>query len=278
MLSRLRAVSSSFLKEITPSFGRLYKLTVVPTKRVSVIGTLPSHWQRPISSFSRFPVRSRSRWNFLTLASQLKSSLKRNPDRIIYGIIGLNTAVFLQWQLARFSLETRGDPYLYQFMRKNFTFSLSETLAHGRLWTALTSMFSHASLGHFAVNMLVLWSFGPVVLGMLGPQSFLQLYFMSGLACHAFNSCYEYIRERSRRLVSTPALGASGAILGLTSVFALTNPNATIYLFLVIPVPALWCFIGFTAWDILSGHAGHLGGALYGSAYFFWKLRRQRRW
>jgi len=44
-------------------------------------------------------------------------------------------------------------------MRKHFLSSITN-LREGRIWTLVTPCFSQRDLGHFALNMFVLYSFG----------------------------------------------------------------------------------------------------------------------
>ena len=78
-------------------------------------------------------------------------------------------------------------------------------------------------------------------------------------------------------IYSTPVVGASGAIYGILTAFALLFPNAKLSLiFLPVPVAAKYfipvlllldLFSGFTGFSIFGGgiaHFAHLGGALIG--------------
>ena len=73
---------------------------------------------------------------------------------------------------------------------------------------------------------------------------------------------------------AAPALGASGAIMGILAAFAYLFPNTELYImFIPIPIKAKWAVLGWTAIDLFSGvtnisdniaHFAHLGGALTG--------------
>jgi membrane associated rhomboid family serine protease len=84
------------------------------------------------------------------------------------------------------------------------------------------------------------------------------------------------------------ALGASGAVSGVTMAAALIVPTA-IFIFFFVPMPAIIfavLFIGYSAWASRSnirdgiGHAAHLGGALTGVALMciFWPAYVQQGW
>ncbi len=133
-----------------------------------------------------------------------------------------------------------------------------------RWWQPLTSTLLHGGLLHLAGNMLFLWVFGPSVEGRFGRLGFIALYLGSA-----------YFSGSLHALVSpAPAIGASGAIAGVTGSFLVLFPKTTVRCFTllgfgIIGVPAWW-FVGFAiVWDIFSqglgartgvAHAAHLGG------------------
>ena len=193
---------------------------------------------------------------------------------MIFLLIAINTFIFLLW-LISISKEN------IAFMREHFLVSWS-ALADGRWWTIFTSVFSHHMFLHFLINMMVLKSFGPVLVRILSRRSFLAFYLVAGAVAslsHAFVSAF-ILGDRS-----LPALGASGAIAGLVMVFSLIFPREKILLFGFVPIPALWgalAFIGLDLWGVMAqakggglpiGHGAHLGGAFTGAVYFYWLLR-----
>lgn len=192
---------------------------------------------------------------------------------ITFLIIAINVIVFFLWMLASTS-----------FMANNFLVSSSSVL-EGRVWTLLTSVFSHNQIFHLTINMLVLYSFGRVMQIVLTPKRFLVLYLAAGIVgsiSHCLTSSYflgsDYI----------PALGASGAISGVLVVFSLIYPKQLLYVFGIIPIPALVGALIFIAFDIFGlltqaagssipiGHGAHLGGALMGFIYFLFFVKKQK--
>jgi membrane associated rhomboid family serine protease len=185
----------------------------------------------------------------------------------------LNVFVFLMWII----IDT-------QFMINNFLVS-TDSILQGRVWTLITSVFSHNLPFHLLINMLVLFSFGRVMEGILGPKRFLSLYFIAGIMgslSHCFTS--SIILSNS----SLPALGASGAISGILVFFSLMFPKQLIFIFGLIPIPAMVGTIIFVSIDLVGlftqaagssvpiGHGAHLGGALAGFIYFrYLKLPKQ---
>lgn len=188
----------------------------------------------------------------------MKSSL---TGRIIF----LNVFVFSMWII----IDT-------QFMINNFLVS-TDLVLQGRVWTLITSVFSHNLPIHLLINMLVFFSFARVMERILGPKRFLTLYFIAGIMgslAHCFTS--SIIINNS----NLPALGASGAISGILVFFSLMFPKQLIYIFGLVPIPAIVGTIIFVSLDLVGlftqaagsavpiGHGAHLGGALAGFIYF----------
>lgn len=129
----------------------------------------------------------------------------------------------------------------------------------------VTSGFLHGDPLHLLMNMLSLFFFGPYLEALLGPVNFLLVYFASLLAGSGL-ALAENARNPGYR-----ALGASGAISGAIIVFALFEPFAMLFFF-VLPAPAIVFAVLFIAYSAAAagrlkdgvGHDAHLGGALMG--------------
>jgi membrane associated rhomboid family serine protease len=170
-------------------------------------------------------------------------------------------------------------------MQENFLVSW-EGLEEERYWTLLTSVFSHNMFFHILLIMLVLNSFGSLIEVVLGRVRFFIFYLIAGIVsslCHCLVSAFIIGSPE------TPALGASGAIVGLVLLFALIFPRQKILIFGLIPMPAIWgalLFVGLDLWGLIAqaeggglpiGHGAHLGGAASGIVYYFLFLRRRFR-
>ncbi|HSH49460.1 MAG TPA: rhomboid family intramembrane serine protease [Halomonas sp.] len=143
-------------------------------------------------------------------------------------------------------------------------------LRHGELYRLITAGFVHVNGTHLLVNMLTLYFFGPWLEVTLGPIGYLILYFGSELAAHTLS----LIIQRSNAQYS--AAGASGAITGVLFAFCLFEPFRLLYLFFVIPIPAVVFAVGFVAISMMAmqnrgpnrigglAHEAHLGGAIGG--------------
>jgi rhomboid protease GluP len=79
----------------------------------------------------------------------------------------------------------------------------------GQYWRALAGMFLHANLLHWAANSWALFQLGSLYEAMFGSLRFAAIYFATGIIASIASS-----------MVSTgPAVGASGAILGILGAF-----------------------------------------------------------
>lgn len=137
-------------------------------------------------------------------------------------------------------------------------------------YEVITSGFLHANLTHLLVNMFVLYFFGSVMEGVLGPVHFLMLYF-SGLLVSSIPSL---VKHRDNPEYAT--IGASGAVEAVLFSFIFVFPTEKLILILLpIPIPA-WLFgLAFLAYSVYEGkrgkgnvnHAAHIAGAIWGVLY-----------
>lgn len=116
----------------------------------------------------------------------------------------------------------------------------------------------------------------------LTPKRFLILYLTAGIAGSVSHCLTSSLFLGDAQL---PALGASGAISGLLVVFSLMFPKQLIYIFGLIPIPALIGTAIFVGLDIVGlftqaagstvpiGHGAHLGGAFMGFIYYRYFLK-----
>ncbi|KAH9162621.1 hypothetical protein LEN26_000846 [Aphanomyces euteiches] len=199
---------------------------------------------------------------FTNYASRSLESL--NPDHVIFGIIGVNGIVWFMWKTA----DTREKQ---KFMIQNFTTSIGH-LMQGRLWTPLTSAFSHMDGGHFFVNMLGVYFFGREVSAVLGTKRFLGLYLGSAVVASVCQIASGFTSNRH-----SLSLGASGAVNAITAFSICLYPHSTILIMMIIPMPAYVAgglFILRDVWGAMSqsssniGHIAHLAGAGVGMLYY----------
>lgn len=200
---------------------------------------------------------------------------KNNEDHLLYYLIALNCAVYLGWYVSD------KDYKLYRFLIENFTISTSGLYRYHRYHTTVTSVFSHKDLSHLAVNMFVLFSFGHSALACLGVRGFLPLYLGGGIISSICQASWPYFIPRSwparfYRDKNTAGLGASGAVNAVVTWNVLTFPRNLIFIYGIIPIPAILFGVGYIGMDAYSlyhgntnvGNAAHLGGAAFGVAMF----------
>ncbi len=146
-------------------------------------------------------------------------------------------------------------------------FAFHPTRVFIRPWGVLTYMFLHGGFMHLAVNMLVLFFFGPPLESRWGSREFLKFYAICGLGGVALSYLF----------LPASVVGASAAVYGVMLAFAMNWPDAPIYVWGIFPVKAKW-LVGFlfvvSLVSALSDPAGggvahfaHLGGL---GAGFLW--------
>jgi membrane associated rhomboid family serine protease len=128
----------------------------------------------------------------------------------------------------------------------------------------VTHMFAHGGFFHLLFNMFVLWMFGTMLERIWGPKRFFIFYFACGLAAGFAHLL----------LQNAPAVGASGAIMGLLAAFAYLFPNTQLIMFPIpVPIKAKYAIALLAAYDIFGGvsssgdniaHFAHLGGLVMG--------------
>jgi membrane associated rhomboid family serine protease len=170
----------------------------------------------------------------------------------------------------------------------------------------VTHMFAHSPSGfaHILFNMFGLWMFGRILETFWGGKRFLFFYLVCGLGAAICHIAVQYLRysqavqlaesgeiERAQEIVNQlgPAVGASGAIMGIFVAFAFLFPNTELFImFIPIPVKAKWVVAGLIALDLFGGfgsfkgdnvaHWAHLGGALVGFILvYYWNRSNRRR-
>lgn len=151
------------------------------------------------------------------------------------------------------------------------TFAFAPSTAVTQPWTFVTYMFVHGGFLHLAFNMLMLFFFGPAVEQRMGSGAFIWYYLLCGLGGAVLSFAIALFAHVA------PFVGASGAVFGVALAFALSWPDAPIYVFpLPVPIKAKWLVFILAAIDLalaMSGasdgvaHLAHLGGFLFGFLY-----------
>ena len=87
-----------------------------------------------------------------------------------------------------------------------------DNVLHGQYWRLLTYLFLHANLLHLSLNLIALNWFGRIAENIFGTKIFLLIYFVSG----AFSGLAHILLSPD-----IPAIGASGAIMGIFGAVAI---------------------------------------------------------
>jgi membrane associated rhomboid family serine protease len=111
----------------------------------------------------------------------------------------------------------------------------SSIFAGQKIWTALTSIFIHASFTHLFVNMFSLFFIGNLVEKIIGKKRFIFFYIISGIFAGLFFAVLSNFLGFGigERIFGSPAvygLGASGAIFGLLGLLAMLTPRNRVFL------------------------------------------------
>jgi len=218
------------------------------------------------------------------------TSFRELPE-IIKNLLIINGLLFL----ATISLESYGIDLtqllgLHQFQSEDF-------MPH----QLITHFFMHGNFTHLFFNMFALWMFGKILENVWGAKRFLIYYMTTALGAAALHlavsqyQIYELSNEvpnlielakkglynpsnenslRLTQLVTTPTVGASGAVFGILLAFGMLFPNTLLYIYFAIPIKAKYFVMIYGALELYTGlsnnpadnvaHFAHLGGMLFG--------------
>jgi hypothetical protein len=130
--------------------------------------------------------------------------------------------------------------------------------------------------------MVLLYWFGCTLESMYGSREFLLFYLAAALA-----SALAFVGLDLRTGSTVPAIGASGAVMGVVMLYTMHYPYETIRVFWLFPLEMRWVMLFYVLYDLhpvllaLSGdtihtgvaHAGHLGGLAFGFLYYWYRWR-----
>ncbi|NOZ87713.1 MAG: rhomboid family intramembrane serine protease [Deltaproteobacteria bacterium] len=114
----------------------------------------------------------------------------------------------------------------------------SRILNGERLYTILTSMFTHAGWFHLFGNMLYLWIFSVPVEDVFGLKKFISMYLAGGITAELV-----FLALNPQSMI--PLVGASGAVSCIMGVYIVRFPSSTVKTFVinrVLDIPA-WIYI-----------------------------------
>lgn len=158
------------------------------------------------------------------------------------------------------------------------------------IWQFFTYMFLHGNFLHIFLNMYALWIFGLEIERMWGTREFYKYYFITGVGAGVIHTILT-------PMSTIPTIGASGAVMGILTAYAVMFPHRviTLLLFFILPIRmrARTLALVFAAMSLLGGitgsrdgiaHFAHLGGMLIGYIYmkkglsFDWLINKYKQW
>jgi membrane associated rhomboid family serine protease len=178
----------------------------------------------------------------------------------VQALIAINVAMlFLQWTVGG----------MLPLLRPSLLAYSGEPLQ--AWWTPITYMFVHAGVWHLALNMYMLWVFGPRIEHVWGTKRFVWFYLWCGLGGVVAHALFG---------AGGAVVGASGAIYGVMLAFAWQWPREEILIFGVLPM-RVSVFVALLAGisllqGVLGGagaggsgvaHLAHLGGFAFAFLY-----------
>lgn len=155
-----------------------------------------------------------------------------------------------------------------------------EALREGFYWTVITASFVHFGIFHLLANCLCLWSYGPILEGILGKIRFIALFLISALTAGLTSWIGNVIIEGHYSAgvgASGPLFGAMGAVLalylrwGMMGRFQPWRLARFALIFVVVGFLLRNTFLGF------FDNWGHLGGYLGGFLLMYILPRPQGR-
>jgi membrane associated rhomboid family serine protease len=196
---------------------------------------------------------------------------------VVRRLLWLNVLVFLVNFVAFLLAGRVYDAEIYETVVRWLELDPAAWVSHFPLcpvWQLATYGFLHSAgeISHILGNMLMLFFMGSMLEEIIGGRRFLLTYFFAQLA-----GAFLFLAPTLFGHVTGPALGASGAVLGVTIATATLRPRQTVFL-LFIPITLRILaigFVGLTVFDWLLSmkngndgvaHLVHLGGIAYGFA------------
>jgi membrane associated rhomboid family serine protease len=150
----------------------------------------------------------------------------RYAPAVTWALIGINCLIFL-YQVSLGPTELEHFLARYALIPAQHFGSLVELEDNIDVLPFLSNAFLHGGWLHLIFNMWTLWLFGPAVEDRLGPGRYLAFY----IACAVLASLTHAIFNASS---TVPALGASGAIVGVLGCYMRLFPLARVVV--VIPI------------------------------------------
>jgi len=193
--------------------------------------------------------------------SSLPATFEQDPPRLtpaVQAIIAINIAVaFLQ---------------TVAFGGLSSVLAFDPAAQPGHWWQAATYMFAHVSAWHLLANMYGLYLFGPRLEHAWGARKFVGFYLLAGLGGVIFQLLVVH---------GGVLLGASAAVFGVMTAYAMQWPDDEVYFLFVMPMRVRTLIAGLVAFNLALGVLGtgtgtniayfaHLGGVI--AAYLYMRM------
>jgi membrane associated rhomboid family serine protease len=195
-------------------------------------------------------------------------------------LIIINTAIWLVMEITSALKWLPLDTWWYYY------FAMTPTQVIHKLWIhqLLTSIFLHdgKDILHLAMNMYILWMFGPQVERKIGSKNYLFFYLATGIAGSLLSLGMRLLTGYG----GVPSLGASAAVFAILTAYGFLYAYDMLYLFFVIPMQAWKTVVLFIAIETLLlllgmmqnvDHYAHLGGAAAAAIWMLIQNKLQAR-
>lgn len=194
------------------------------------------------------------------------------PNNGLYRIIIINAAVWITVNLVNLFVPQAPTTLLGEYLK--IPTGIVEFLLQP--WSIITSFFTHESFWHIFWNMIILYWFGEIAMGLIGNRKVISMYILGGLAGGvAYLLAFNLIAIPF--LGASPLAGALGASAAVNAVIlgaATLTPEYRMHLLLIGPVKLKYIaavVVILSVFGLRGGNAGgevaHLGGALMGFIY-----------
>lgn len=204
----------------------------------------------------------------MTYFDQIKSTLQKQSA--LTQLLIVNLSLFILTNVIDHFLKLNLISYLaLEFGDFNYFY---------KPWTLLTYQFTHLNLGHFLVNIIMLFFVGNLYHQTIG-QRLVYVYVMSGLLAALIIIVLSMIFQN--QFYSSFLVGSSASVIGLLCASARYSPNLIISVFfgtittklkyVAIGIVILTSLIDFSL--NMGGKLAHIGGALFGVLYGYYLQR-----
>lgn len=157
-------------------------------------------------------------------------------------------------------------------------------VAHDKwYWQFFTYIFFHGHAYHLLLNMLILWYFGAEIELKMGEKEFTLFFLLCGIGAGLFNYAVNMSLVNPLEL-TTPIIGASGAIYGLLAAYGIFFGNRYFLVLFLFPMKAKYFVLVIAALELYTGvesspkdnvaHFCHLGGMAIGALYVYFRYVR----